>query len=271
MGMQGPSGKPRPRHSPGPGFNVAGGDPELWEREQAQTEEERELGPGGAFPTPAQGPVRCAQRLRASPAIGAASGLRSWGRSKGRAWREPWRRRGHKSQECCSWAPARHTPCPAPQALLSGGLTPRAVPAQLSKGRKLPEGRAGGGPAGILEVAKLSPTNSSRPPLTRQDHTREVGSGPTGEQALPTSLAPGPGGKGRTGRSWGPRPGPWEVFRNGLSQVPGNWWREHSHPAVWYSRSILGALWLPTEDRVAGGPWAAADSPQDTALPHPLP
>lgn len=33
-----------------------------------------------------------------------------------------------------------------------------------------------------------------------------------------------------------------------------------------YSRSILGALWAPTEDRVAGGPWVAADSPQDTAL-----
>lgn len=28
----------------------------------------------------------------------------------------------------------------------------------------------------------------------------------------------------------------------------------------------MGALRAPTEDRVAGGPWVAADSPQDTAL-----
>lgn len=53
-------------------------------------------------------------------------------------------------------------------------------------------------------MVKLGPTNGPRPPRTRQDHTREVGSGPTGEQALPTSLAPGPGGREEREEPGGP-------------------------------------------------------------------
>lgn len=82
---------------------------------------------------------------------------------------------------------------PSPQALLSDGLTHWAVPAQLLKGRKLPEGKAGGRPAGILTWSSSGPTNTARGHCSR-GRTTEAGGGPTGrgEPALPTSVAPGP-------------------------------------------------------------------------------
>lgn len=82
---------------------------------------------------------------------------------------------------------------PSPQALISDCLTHWAVRAQLLKGRKLPEGRAGGRPAGILTWSSSAPTNTARGHCSR-GRTTEVGGGPTGrgEPALPTSLAPGP-------------------------------------------------------------------------------
>lgn len=163
MGRKGPSGEPRPRHSPGPNFNIARWDPELWELG---------TGPAGAFTTPAQ----CRQAHQAPSDM--PNDIQS------SQWAEAMGQKQGTGMEGALGAIRAHVPggmlpgghqlttlhAPSPQALLSDGLTHLAVPAQLLKGRKLPEGRAGGRPAGIL-------TWSSSAPLTRLGATAH-GAGP---------------------------------------------------------------------------------------------
>lgn len=267
MGTKGPSGKPRP------GFNIARRDPELWELGAGPGGGRAGAEPGWSVPhtSPAlpvsSGPIGHARRLRASPAIRAASGLRSWGRRKGRAWREPWGRQ--------DTSPRSNTPglqfatSPPHPPLLSGGLTPGAA----LKRQEAPWGQGWGQACRNAGGGQAQPLLTGLPAIAhRLDHTREVGSGPrragSPDFFSTRAWARGDGGEQDEPGSPGQACGKYSEMEYPRFQGTGG---STPHPAVRYSRSISGALWAPTEDRVGGEPWDAADSPQDTALPHPLP
>lgn len=128
-------------------------------------------------------------------------------------------------------APALHTPCHPPRPC-SQWLVPRAVGTAVCPALK-----------GWGQASRHTHGGSSSAPPNRAR-------GAADRAGPPTPLAPGEGGMGRAlgpSRAHGKCP---EM----VCPAAENW-------------SIAAALGAPAEDRVAEGPWAAADSPQDTALP----
>lgn len=147
-------------------------------------------------------------------------------------------------------SPALHTPCPSPRPCSPVAWHPgqlgTAVSTPLSKGRRLPEDREGGRPAGKQQW--------SSPALANRAGPRRKG-GPAGRGApAPHFLSTRACGRNRKGlgpaRLWDPemvRPG---VQGAGRARPPASCLRLLRSQC---SRRTLGAREASTEDRAAGG------------------